>query len=845
MNEFHLRFEQARDIEFWRQLNPELHITDSDKPFSIPPLNIDAQVLEDVRESLRKDAYFQIHKLIDSALAAKLARGVEIMHKAGWPPPFVVLYDEYWEMFYQLKPLFESILGEGYKQMTSVWCWYLENNSESKGWGHHRDRPGVNVLDADGNPKTLNVWIALTDTTPDNGCIYVVPASRDDHYPNDTIVREVRDLQNIRALPAYAGDVLAWNESLLHWGSRSSSKAKNPRISISFSYQRQDSNPYETPLYDPTRYQRFSERLGLVASNIWNYRDNAKNTPEILFASRQLAGLVPTISFPNGNERQVLEEDKRLSESMLWDMQEQYFEQQNLEAWKRVPFRITSRMPFVESSFELVKAFLLDSANEIDFESPLYILEIGGGSGCFAYRFLNQFMDCKNDFDVLQKLKLKYILSDFSPVIVRNYLANKNFAPHVEAGVLDYAPFRPETETKIKLAISGESLTQEKLKNPLIVISNYVFDTIKHDAFRVDHGVLQETRYTLFRESSNCSLADKARIEDIQTIERFFKAEDGYYDDPALNTILNFYKENLEQASIIFPIGALKTIKNLSQFSNGNMALFAADKGFTTLQTYRVQGFQPHQFSRHGSFSCDVNFDAIERYFQAKGGQTFIENGDNTDLSIMFATTKSSSLQHTKHFWRREMEKKRVFDSSNQLEDLVRDNLQTDEEASIFSLVKRFLAVVRNFNFEPHFFIHAFDRLLEPRRDDLISLEQDMIDELLDCISKVAKNIFIVDEDYAIYDAMLRTYFALGHYPECLALSEKIIESYGEVRTALEHGGLSSDRLGALKQAHDYFQRSYNLDRTNDWARNEMRRIRSLLPKDGDSIVRISIARPN
>ncbi|HEY9676994.1 MAG TPA: SAM-dependent methyltransferase [Drouetiella sp.] len=845
MSEFHLRLEQAKDIEFWRKLNPELHITDDDKSFSVQPYEIAEDVLNDARETLLYDGYFQVQQLVEPALAAKLAKCIETIFNAGWPTPFAIVYDEYWEMFYRLKPLFEKILGPGYKQLTSTWCWYIETDDDSKGWGQHRDRPGFKVLNEDGTPNTLNVWVALTNATPDNGCIYILPGSRDENYePGDTLSRDVRDLQNIRALPANAGDVLAWTESLLHWGSRSSKRAKNPRVSLSFSFQRSDKHPYETPLYEPSRHQVFSDRLGMIASNIWNYRTHDKFSPETLFACRQLAQFVPTMSFQNGHEREILEVDKRLSESVLWEMQEQYFEQKSDEAWERAPSRITSRMPFVESHFELIKSFLIDTATTLDLDSPLYILEIGGGSGCFAYRFLNQFLESRDDFDILKKLKLKYVLSEFSNGTVRNYLANKNFTAHKDAGILDFATFRPDTDDEIRLAISTDSINKNNLKNPLIVIANHVFGTIKQDAFRLDHGVLKETKFTAFREEGRASLKERAKIEEIELTERFYDAADNYYDDPALNTILAHYKKNLEQASVIFPTGALNVLRNLTKISNGNMAILAADKGFASLQSHRIQGFHAHELSRHGSFSCDVNFDAVERYVRSQGGQTFIESGDNADHAVMFAYTHLNELQHTGHCWKQQFEKKRAFDTGNQVEELVSTNLKIEENEEVHSAAKKFLAVVRHFNFEPHIFVQAFNTLLEPKRDDLSSLEKDIVNDLMNCASKVEKNVFIINNDFDVYDVMLRTHYALAQFAECLELSERIIKEYGEVRTALDHAALSSDRLGKLEQAHNYFQRTFTLDRTNEWALKEMLRIRSLLPQAGDSIVRISIARP-
>ncbi|KXZ53193.1 hypothetical protein GPECTOR_7g1086 [Gonium pectorale] len=131
-------------------------------------------------------------------------------------------------------------------------------------------------------PAYCTVWVALTDATPDNGCIYVVPADLDPRYPRHPLNSEraaagdgdedggngeahsrrakealaapaassrssgvaaagaaaaaeaaaaaaaeppggdpsvaVTDPQAVRALPAAAGEALIWSGQLLHWG---------------------------------------------------------------------------------------------------------------------------------------------------------------------------------------------------------------------------------------------------------------------------------------------------------------------------------------------------------------------------------------------------------------------------------------------------------------------------------------------------------------------------------------------------------------------------------------------------------------------------------------------------
>ena len=63
-------------------------------------------------------------------------------------------------------------------------------------------------------PKSVSVWVALSDATTLNGCIYILPADRDPSYRNDSLnLREEKwanFIQNFRALPVNAGTAIIW-----------------------------------------------------------------------------------------------------------------------------------------------------------------------------------------------------------------------------------------------------------------------------------------------------------------------------------------------------------------------------------------------------------------------------------------------------------------------------------------------------------------------------------------------------------------------------------------------------------------------------------------------------------
>jgi ectoine hydroxylase-related dioxygenase (phytanoyl-CoA dioxygenase family) len=180
-----------------------------------------------------------------------------------------------WASFQGLSTFIGAALGRGYRALPDFWVWHVVADDAVKGWSPHRDRTQPTV-DRDNSPHTLTVWLPFTEATALNGCIYVLPAHLDPCFARrkwdgaENIV--VHEPQNVRALPAPAGSLLAWNQGVLHWGGRASRLAKGPRTSAAFEFQRGDKEPFNSPLLDPEKTPPFTQRLGLIGKQVLQYK---------------------------------------------------------------------------------------------------------------------------------------------------------------------------------------------------------------------------------------------------------------------------------------------------------------------------------------------------------------------------------------------------------------------------------------------------------------------------------------------------------------------------------------------------------------------------------------------
>ncbi|MFK5947578.1 MAG: phytanoyl-CoA dioxygenase family protein [Methylococcales bacterium] len=274
---------------FWLELCPELSISDSllsqspEEPYDIAP-----HITEPCTTQYKEDGYFKSQPVIPEDVSKKLVDAIIKVTVLGFPAQFCLVFDDFWKPLRRLNKLLEPIIGKEYLLLPDFWFYNIATSDDDAGWSPHRDLQFPNSVNSDGTPKIINLWIPLTDATTLNGCMYMLPASRDPDYPKDFSsltghdFRSVKHytpdmLQNFRALPAKAGSILGWNQYVFHWGSRSSHLAEQPRINYSMYVQRADVKPYDDLAinlngnndFDLT----FEMRLGIVCRSLWQYKD--------------------------------------------------------------------------------------------------------------------------------------------------------------------------------------------------------------------------------------------------------------------------------------------------------------------------------------------------------------------------------------------------------------------------------------------------------------------------------------------------------------------------------------------------------------------------------------------
>lgn len=325
---------------------------------------------------------------------------------------------------------------------------------------------------------------------------------------------------------------------------------------------------------------------------------------------------------PENTRIEYLDRDKKLSECILWNLQTDYYDE-NAENFRyEIPSYVTTNAVVAEYYAELIVTFLQDYAEHLDRSEPVYILEIGSASGELARKLITEIHRKIGYFKNLCQLNVIYVMTDFSPKIIEQWQNDHKLKTYSEAGYLDFAQFNAVEDDCIQLRLSGKTLDQGTLKNPLILIANYIFDSLPQDLFRVDNHQLQEIRVNLYRDLNEVSPETPIHVDHIKVEEIFNNITPNYYQSPILNKILEEYENDCEFASLIFPIGGIECIANLQKITGNNLFTIISDKGFSTRK--ELSGLFQHTYVTHRSaFSYSVNFHAIARYFQLQGGLSY------------------------------------------------------------------------------------------------------------------------------------------------------------------------------------------------------------------------------
>ncbi len=282
----HSPLARFREERFWREHFPALSLDGGMLAAENERYMPENDQRNRIHNQLHDEGYFRDRHAWLEPVVTRLADATVRCVKEGIPPQFLFLFDEPWACFYRLRGVIADILGEDFRILPDFWLWHVDYKRRESGWKPHRDK-GTMALDKNGDPLSLTIWIPLSEATPMNGCMYMLPANLDPYYNTPDSTTLPADPTLYRALPAVPGEYLCWNQAVLHYGGRSSSYATHPRMSMALEFQRGDISPFNKPLLPPNLGLSFKERFRMVCKQVLQYQHMYPLAPELEAYCRQ------------------------------------------------------------------------------------------------------------------------------------------------------------------------------------------------------------------------------------------------------------------------------------------------------------------------------------------------------------------------------------------------------------------------------------------------------------------------------------------------------------------------------------------------------------------------------
>jgi hypothetical protein len=351
-----------------------------------------------------------------------------------------------------------------------------------------------------------------------------------------------------------------------------------------------------------------------------------------------------------------LETQVPFSQSCIWNLQRHYFEEMGTEAWRQgeVPHYATTNLRQANAYAEMMVALYKDhSRQHADVADPIYILELGAGSGRLAYYILRRLQTICT-YEDIPITAFRYILTDFTQSNLDFWRIHPRFLPYFESGLLDIALFDAIQPAPLQLQISGNMLGPCDCKRPPVIIANYVWDSIPQDLVAVYEGKVYAGNVSISLAQDPATLT----VPEILMTARLDYSLDtdtpAWMEDPTFASIMDVYRAEASGNWILFPRLAMECLAYLRTLSGNGILLLTADKGGHRLDSVAYP--EPPAWTTHGSFSLNVNYHALQQYCVLQGGIAFFPDhayhSINTgcllllDNAAQYTATRHGSQKH-------------------------------------------------------------------------------------------------------------------------------------------------------------------------------------------------------
>jgi tetratricopeptide (TPR) repeat protein len=506
-----------------------------------------------------------------------------------------------------------------------------------------------------------------------------------------------------------------------------------------------------------------------------------------------------------------IEKRQVFSRSLLWNLQRHYFAHQGIKAWREgeVPHYVTSNPTIANSYAEIVFAFLRDhqwlTQGRQNYDEPLYLCELGAGSGRFAFHFLHRLMSLCEQGGVAPA-SFCYVLTDVAPANLAFWLHHPQFQAFFEAGVLDAGLFDITCSEQLILQRSKKTIMADSLASPLVVIANYVWDSIPQDLFYLEQGVCSHCLISLTVEDVPFDLATSELFAHLHCMYEYQVLDQAIYPEAYLQELLDAYQRTLARTHLLFPADGLRCLERLRAWSRSGLMVLSADKGEHRFEA--LQEMPAPDLVRHGSFSLSVNYQAFKTFCELRGGIALFPDHSHASINVGCFLFLNNALAYaeTQRTYRRHVQEFGPDDFYT----ISKHARQHIGEMSTMEM----LAYTRLSYYDSHLFAHYLPRLTELAP----AYNQDERQTVLDVVERVWATYFPLGEKLDLATEIASLLYAMDLYREALTYFEHSTVLYGQHTGILYNIAVCHQLLGQHTEAKQALRTVIQFDPENQAA---------------------------
>ena len=501
-----------------------------------------------------------------------------------------------------------------------------------------------------------------------------------------------------------------------------------------------------------------------------------------------------------------LEHDQLFAHSALWSLQRDYFLERGIDAWREpeVPHYITSNPSIARCFAAIALAVLQDHRRlhpSVDDDQPLSVCELGAGTGRFAFHFLTELERMCAEADIPLR-SFRYILTDIAATTIDFWRRHASLAPFFEAGVLDAMVFDITDPALVPGGFTGYS------QRPLVVIANYVFDSIPTDLVYIEQNTCHDGLVSLRLARDPAALAAADVLAEVQADFTHRRAAQSHFREAYLQTIIDEYRAQLDDAYVLMPAQALRGLERLRTASPGGLVLLAADKGQHRID--RLESHSPPTIVKHGSFSLEVNFHAIARYFEHNGGMAFFPP-DHTTVNVGCLLLPEAG-PHTYRATRQAFQTRVVDFGPDDFFSIARQAQRGLAELTVSEI----LAHVRLSGDDPHRLARFLPRLV----DLAPTMSRAQRSAVREAVDRAWERYFPFGETFDLAYHLGFLLYEMDHYAEALRYFQLSTDEYGPFSGTLYNMAVCCVAIGQPDQSRELLLEVVRHDPQNEAARD-------------------------